>query len=96
MKIVFYIFILLWTSLTFGQTQNVLFIGNSFTMNFEMPKKFAQLAKNEGKSVYTKQLTKGGMDWQYHATNPNTYQTLKSEPCDCTLHFLHLHSEPQR
>lgn len=74
--------LLLWTSVSFGQTQNVLFIGNSFTMNYEMPKKFSQIAKNEGKSVYIKQLTKGGMDWQYHATNPNTYQIIKSEPWD--------------
>lgn len=71
-----------WSVSAFGQTQNILFIGNSFTMNFEMPKKFSQIALNEGKSVYVKQLTKGGMDWQYHATNPNTYQTIKSEPWD--------------
>lgn len=51
-------------------------------MNYDMPIKFSQIAKNEGKSVYVKQLTKGGMDWQYHATNPNTYQTIKSEPWD--------------
>lgn len=71
--------------MSFSQTQNVLFIGNSFTMNYEMPKKLSQIAKNEGKSVYTKQLTKGGMDWQYHATNPNTYETIKSEPWDYVI-----------
>lgn len=77
-----YILLFFWSSFTIGQTQNVLFIGNSFTMNFEMPKKFSQIAKNEGKSVFVNQITKGGMDWQYHATNPNTYQTIKSEPWD--------------
>jgi hypothetical protein len=85
MKKIFYILIFLWTSVTLGQSQNVLFIGNSFTMNYEMPKKFSQIAKNEGKSVYVKQLTKGGMDLQYHATNPNTYQTIKSEPWDYVI-----------
>jgi hypothetical protein len=79
---IIYILLFFWSSAAVGQTQNVLFIGNSFTMNFEMPRKFSQIAKNEGKSVFVKQLTKGGMDWQYHATNPNTYQTIKSEPWD--------------
>lgn len=74
-----------WSSAIMSQTQHVLFIGNSFTMNYEMPKKFSQIAKNEGKSVYVKQITKGGMDWQYHATNPNTYQTIKSEPWDYVI-----------
>ncbi|MEX2483529.1 MAG: DUF4886 domain-containing protein [Brumimicrobium sp.] len=63
-----------------GQTDHVLFIGNSFTMNHEMPNKFAQIVKSEGKSVYVDQLTRGGVDWKYHATNPNTYQKIKSEP----------------
>lgn len=85
MKKVIYILFFIWSTLSFGQTKNVLFIGNSFTMNYDMPKKFSQIAKNEGKSVYVQQLSKGGMDWQYHATNTNTYEKIKSEPWDYVI-----------
>ncbi|MDX1651743.1 MAG: hypothetical protein R3277_04570 [Brumimicrobium sp.] len=81
MKRICGLFILLFLSLSLlGQTEHVLFIGNSFTLNHQMPKKLAQIAQNEGKTMFVDQATKGGMDWQYHATNPVTYQKIKAEP----------------
>lgn len=65
-----------------SQTKNVLFIGNSFTMNYQMPKKLERIAKREGESLFTGQVTTGGKDWTYHAKNPQTYQMIKSEPWD--------------
>ena len=79
--------LLLFTFLCFsiqgmGQTKNVLFIGNSFTLNFQMPKKLERIAKREGQSLYTAQVTEGGKDWSYHAKNPKTYEMIKAEPWD--------------
>lgn len=65
-----------------SQTKNVLFIGNSFTLNYNMPKKLERIAKREGESLYTAQVTKGGKDWAFHAKNPQTYEMIKSEPWD--------------
>ena len=65
-----------------GQTKNVLFIGNSFTMNYQMPKKLERIAKREGESLFTAQVTTGGKDWAFHAKNPQTYEMIKAEPWD--------------
>ena len=68
-----------------SQTKNALFIGNSFTLNYNMPKKLERIARTQGFSLYTDQATKGGMDWKYHATNPKTYRKIKAEPWDYVI-----------
>jgi hypothetical protein len=68
-----------------SQTKNALFIGNSFTLNYNMPKKLERIARAQGFSLYTEQATKGGMDWKYHATNPKTYKKIKAEPWDYVI-----------
>ncbi|PWH84745.1 DUF4886 domain-containing protein [Brumimicrobium oceani] len=73
---------LVFSMLVIGQTKNVLFIGNSFTMNHQMPKKLEKIAKREGESLFTAQATTGGKDWAFHAKNPQTYEMIKSEPWD--------------
>ncbi|RFC55479.1 DUF4886 domain-containing protein [Brumimicrobium aurantiacum] len=70
------------SAFVFGQTKNVLFIGNSFTMNNQMPKKLEQMASREGESLYTEQVTVGGKGWDFHARNSQTYTTIKNEPWD--------------
>ncbi|HLW30271.1 MAG TPA: DUF4886 domain-containing protein [Brumimicrobium sp.] len=85
MKSLFLIILLLLSFNIVGQTKNVLFIGNSFTMNYGMPKKLERIAKREGESLYTGQVTTGGKDWTFHAKNPNTYQMIKSEPWDFVI-----------
>lgn len=79
--LLFLTFLFIYTQ-SMGQTKNVLFIGNSFTMNHQMPKKLERIAKREGESLFTAQVTKGGKDWAYHAKNPHTYEMIKSEPWD--------------
>ena len=85
MKFIYILILLLFSLDLAGQTKNVLFIGNSFTMNYQMPKKLERIAKREGESLYTGQVTTGGKDWAYHAKNPRTYQTIKSEPWDYVI-----------
>lgn len=60
----------------------VLFIGNSFTFMNDMPETFKKIAKSNGKEVYVDKSTKGGADWKYHASNPQTYKKIKSKDWD--------------
>lgn len=82
MKHILLISFLLLSIYGIGQTKNVLFIGNSFTMNYQMPKKLERIAKREGESLFTAQVTTGGKDWAFHAKNPQTFEMIKSEPWD--------------
>ncbi len=82
MKNILFLLFLMFTFFGITQTKNVLFIGNSFTMNNQMPKKLERIAKREGESLFTAQVTTGGKDWAFHAKNPQTYQMIKSEPWD--------------
>ncbi|MGM0479398.1 MAG: DUF4886 domain-containing protein [Bacteroidota bacterium] len=65
-----------------GQTKQVLFIGNSFTMNYDMPKKLEEIARQNDHSLYTKQVTTNGKDWKFHATQPSTYAKIRSTSWD--------------
>ena len=85
MKFIYIVILLLFSLDLAGQTKNVLFIGNSFTMNYQMPKKLERIAKREGESLFTGQVTTGGKDWAFHAKNPKTYHTIKSEPWDYVI-----------
>ncbi len=69
-------------SLVTGQTKQVLFIGNSFTMNYDMPSKLETIAGQNDHSVYTKKVTTNGKDWKYHASQPSTYATIRSNSWD--------------
>lgn len=82
MKIIFSILFVVLVQFIYAQTKSVLFIGNSFTMNYQMPKKLEKISRSQGVSLYTDQVTEGGKDWHYHATNPKTYQKIASEPWD--------------
>lgn len=82
MKVIISILFLVIVQFTYAQTKNVLFIGNSFTMNYEMPKKLEKIARSQGVSLFAQQVTEGGKDWHYHATNPETYQKIAAEPWD--------------
>lgn len=82
MKRIISIVFILFVSVIMAQTKNVLFIGNSFTLNYSMPKKLEKIAREQGVSLYTDQATTGGKDWNFHASNPVTYQKIKAEPWD--------------
>lgn len=82
MKLVISILFLALVQFGIAQTKSVLFIGNSFTMNYEMPKKLEKIASSQGVSLVADQVTEGGKDWHYHATNPKTYQKIAAEPWD--------------
>ncbi|RYM35849.1 DUF4886 domain-containing protein [Brumimicrobium glaciale] len=85
MKHILFLSFLIFSVYGIGQTKNVLFIGNSFTMNYQMPKKLERIAKREGESLYTAQVTTGGKDWAFHAKNPQTYEMIKAEPWDYVI-----------
>tara|TARA_B100000508_G_scaffold137355_1_gene131668 strand:- start:196849 stop:197859 length:1011 start_codon:yes stop_codon:yes gene_type:complete len=82
MKTILSIVLILIVQFGIAQTKSVLFIGNSFTMNYDMPKRLEKIARSQGVSLYTDQVTEGGKDWHYHATNPKTYQKIAAEPWD--------------
>ncbi len=69
-------------TLVTGQTKQVLFIGNSFTMNYDMPNKLETIARQNNHSLYTKEVTTNGKDWKYHAVQPSTYATIRSNSWD--------------
>lgn len=82
MKHILFLFCMLFLFYGIGQTRNILFIGNSFTMNHQMPNKLERIAKQEGESLFISQVTTGGKDWAFHAKNPQTYEMIKAEPWD--------------
>lgn len=73
------IFILFFTPKLFGQEQNVLFIGNSYTHYNNMPKIFEKISNSKGKSVYADTIAVSNSTLKEHAQRSSTYTKLKSK-----------------
>lgn len=66
-----------------ADTLRVLFVGNSYS--FQIPKRFASLAKANGKKVYVKQVTKGGWTLKRHANAENTLREITTGNWDVVV-----------
>lgn len=61
---------------------SVLFIGNSFTFMNNMPFMFRDIAIASGKKIHVDTVVEGGKNFNYHATNPETYEKIKERKWD--------------
>lgn len=61
---------------------SVLFIGNSFTFMNDMPFTFKSIAESKGKKVYVDTVVEGGKNFNYHASQPETFAAIKSRKWD--------------
>ncbi|MGE8513850.1 MAG: PKD domain-containing protein [Chryseobacterium culicis] len=65
--------------LSFCQTDDVLFIGNSVTYFNDMPEIFKNIAASKGKNVSITTHTPGGTGFVNHVDDPALYQKIKSK-----------------
>jgi len=63
-------------------TTNVLFIGNSFTLNNNMPSTFEKIAKSNHQSVKVLMSAKGGHSFQMHADRKELFEDINKETWD--------------
>lgn len=82
MRSIFFIFSFIICFKTIGQTENVLFIGNSFTYMNEMCKMYQNLANSKGKNVFADTLAVGGSTLKGHVERANTYNKIKARDWD--------------
>jgi len=66
----------------YGQTDRVLFIGNSMTFYNDMPVLFKNIAESKGKIVDVTSYTVGGTGFVNHINDPLVYQTIRSKVFD--------------
>lgn len=59
-----------------GQTDRVLFIGNSYTYSNDLPGMFRQVALSMGDTVVTQMVAPGGFTFQGHASNNATLNAI--------------------
>lgn len=84
-KIFIVIFTLLFVPGLWSQETSVLFIGNSFTFMNDMPFMFRDIAASNGRNVHVDTVIEGGKDFKYHASNPETYQVIRSRKWDYVI-----------
>jgi hypothetical protein len=72
------------TSLAQEET-SVLFIGNSFTFMNNMPFIFKDIAESKGKKIFVDTVVEGGKNFEYHASRPETFSTIKSRKWDYVI-----------
>ncbi len=65
--------------LSFCQSDEVLFIGNSVTYFNDMPEIFKNIAASKGKNVSITTHTPGGTGFVNHVDDPSLYQKIKSK-----------------
>lgn len=65
--------------LSFSQTDEVLFIGNSVTYFNDMPEIFKNIAASKGKNVSITTHTPGGTGFVNHVDDPLLYQKIRSK-----------------
>lgn len=61
---------------------SVLFIGNSFTFMNNMPFMFRDIGVSSGKKLHVDTVVEGGKNFNYHATNVETYDKIKERKWD--------------
>ncbi|TNE52955.1 MAG: DUF4886 domain-containing protein [Bacteroidetes bacterium] len=61
---------------------SVLFIGNSFTFMNDMPFTFQAIAQSKGKSIFVDTVVEGGKNFEYHASQQETFDKIKSRKWD--------------
>lgn len=65
-----------------SQTENVLFIGNSFTHMNALCKIYQNLANSKGKNVFADTIAVSGSTLKGHTERPNTYKKMKARSWD--------------
>lgn len=78
-------FIILSLTARSQEETSVLFIGNSFTFMNNMPFIFKDIAVSEGKKIHVDTVVEGGKDFNYHASQPETYEKIKSRKWDYVI-----------
>lgn len=69
--------------ISFSQNEtSVLFIGNSFTFMNNMPFMFKEIAESKGKKMIVDTVVEGGKDFNFHSSQAETYQKIKSRKWD--------------
>jgi hypothetical protein len=79
------VFLLLFTTLTFGQDKSILFIGNSYTYSNNLPLMVYNLGLNNGDSITYDSSTPGGHQFNQHVTNPITLGKINSRNWDAVI-----------
>lgn len=79
-------------TLLFADTKKVLFIGNSYTAQNNLPELVKQLALAGGDTLIYESITPGGATLEQHASNPATINTILSSNWD----FVVLQEQSQR
>jgi len=69
-------------TLLFGQTRNVLWLGNSYTASNNLPDLLYQLALSGGDTIVYDSNTPGGYTLQMHTQNATTLQKINAQPWD--------------
>ena len=67
---------------SFGQSYDVLFIGNSYTYANNMPQMVSDIALSFGDTLNFESSTPGGATFNVHSTNTNTLNKLSQLPWD--------------
>ncbi len=67
------------------QQTKILFIGNSYTYENEMPDIFEHLAISKGKPVYVESCTKGKATWLIQSKRSKVFQTIKKKKWDYVI-----------
>lgn len=74
-------FILLITNLSYAQLyKSALFFGNSYTYQNNLPNLVSKVAQGKGDTLYTEIQAGGGQRLSGHASDPQSYQKMKSRP----------------
>jgi Domain of unknown function (DUF4886)/PKD domain len=85
MKIAYFLiaFFMLTAQQTSAQEEtSVLFIGNSYTFQNDMPDIFKKIAASFDRAVYVDTVVMGGKNLKYHAAQAITYETIRKRKWD--------------
>ena len=79
-KIIYFLFFFPIT--IFGQSKDVLFIGNSYTFSNNMPQMVSDIALSFGDTMDFESSTPGGATFNSHSTNTTTLNKISQKPWD--------------
>ena len=78
--------------LSFGQSYDVLFIGNSYTYYNKLPEMISNIANEFGDSIFYDQSTPGGTSLYAHSQNQTTINKINQQNWD----YVVLQDQSQR
>lgn len=81
-RLLFPIFFLICTVPVWSQQTSILFIGNSYTANNDLPDVFKKLAADFQREVFVDTVIQRGKNLTYHASLPITYQKISERKWD--------------